>query len=84
MSKHEPIDKNRSGTATEPNAVRVDVPGGTLVYEIQREHNPITGTESIVGQELVDVEHVTDADKLGDALAARGHDRGHAHHPEGR
>jgi len=74
----------QNGIATDPNTVRVDAPGGTLVYEIQRERNPVTGTESIVGQELRTVENVTDADALGDALAARGHGRGHALHPEGR
>jgi len=85
MSKHDPIGKNRSGrTATEPNTVRVDAPGGTLVYEVLREHNPVTGTESVIGHELVDVEDVDDAAALADALAARGHDRAWAHHPEGR
>jgi hypothetical protein len=83
MSKHDSIGKNRSGTAPE-NTVRVDAPGGTLVFEVLRERNSITGTESIIGTELVGVEDVTDADALAEALAARGHDRGHAYHPEGR
>jgi hypothetical protein len=84
MSKHDPIGKNDSGIAAEPNTVRIDAPGGTLVFEILRERNPITGTESVIGKELVGVENVTDADALAEALAARGHDRGHAYHPEGR
>ena len=84
MSKHDSIGKNRSGTAPEPNTVRIDAPGGTLVFEVMRERNSITGTESIIGTELVRVEDVTDADALAEALAARGHDRGHAYHPEGR
>ncbi len=84
MSKHDSIGKNRSGTASEPNTVRVDAPGGTLVFEVLRERNPITGTESVIGTELVRVEDVTDADVLAEALAARGHDRGHVSHLEGR
>jgi len=68
MSKHDSIGKNRSGTAPEPNTVRVDAPGGTLVFEVLRKRNSITGTESIIGTELVRVEDVTDADALAQAV----------------
>jgi len=48
---------------------RVPVAGGTLVYEGRG-----------LGRELVGFEDVTDWDDVADALAARGHARGHVYH----
>jgi len=48
---------------------RVPVAGGTLVYETRG-----------LGKELVGFEDVTDWDDVADALAARGHARGHVYH----
>jgi len=48
---------------------RVPVAGGVLVYEART-----------LGRELVGFEEVTNWDNLADALAARGHARGHVYH----
>jgi len=65
-------DATDKGASTD-NYSRVPVSGGTLVYEPDG-----------LGKRLVGFEDVRNWDALSDALAARGHDRGHAYHPEGR
>ncbi len=70
----EPQDGN--GIADE--TTEVTVPGGTLVYRVEREHSELTGSR-IVGQELVDIE-VEDADRLRPALAELGHETSHVTH----
>jgi len=70
----EPKDGN--GIADE--TTEVTVPGGTLVYRVEREHSALTG-ERIVGQELVDIE-VEDADRLRPVLAELGHESAHVTH----
>jgi len=76
MSSNKLKSKDADGIADE--TTEVTVPGGTLVYRIEREHSALTGSR-IVGQELVDIE-VEDADRLRPALAELGHESAHVTH----
>jgi len=76
MSINEREPKDGNGIADE--TTEVTVPGGTLVYRVERERSVLTG-DRIVGQTLVDIE-VEDADRLRPALAELGHESGHVTH----
>jgi len=76
MSINEREPKDADGIADE--TTEVAVPGGTLVYGVEREHSELTGTR-IVGQTLVDLE-VEDADRLRPVLAELGHETSHVTH----
>jgi len=68
--------KDADGIADE--TTEVTVPGGTLVYRVEREHSELTGSR-IVAQELIDVE-VDDADRLRPVLNQLGHESAHVTH----
>jgi len=72
----EPKDGN--GIADE--TTEVTVPGGTLIYRVERERSELTG-ERIVAQELIDVV-VEDEDdgRLRKLLAKLGHETAHVTH----
>jgi len=76
MSSNKPKSKDGNGIGDE--TTEVTVPGGTLVYRVEREHSELTGSR-IVGQALVDIE-VEDADRLRPALAELGHETSHVTH----
>jgi hypothetical protein len=81
MSQYDRASESRSGRIeSEQQFARQSVPGGVVVWEVLRERNPVTGTESVIGWELDHCEDITDADALGDWLSKHGHDRGHAYH----
>jgi hypothetical protein len=76
MSINEREPKDADGIADE--TTEVAVPGGTLVYRVEREHSELTGSR-IIAQELVDIE-IEDADRLRPVLADRGHETAHVTH----
>jgi hypothetical protein len=76
MSKHASRQQETDGTDVAQSIdtpvgarERVPVAGGTLVYETRQ-----------LGRELIGFEDVEDWDDVADALAARGHARGHVYH----
>jgi len=76
MSINEREPKDGNGIADE--TTEVEVPGGTLIYRVEREHSELTG-DRIAGQTLVDLE-VEDADRLRPVLADLGHETAHVTH----
>jgi len=76
MSINEREPKDADGIADE--TTEVTVPGGTLVYRVERERSELTG-DRIVGQTLVDIA-VEDADRLRPVLNHLGHESAHVTH----
>jgi len=76
MSINEREPKDADGIAGE--TTEVAVPGGTLVYRVEREHSELTGSR-IVGQTLIDIA-VEDGDRMRRALNDRGHESAHVTH----
>jgi len=68
----------QDGNGIADETTEVTVPGGTLVYRVEREHSELTGSR-IVGQALVDIE-VEDADRLRPVLNQLGHESAHVTH----
>jgi len=75
MSINERERQDGNGIADE--TTEVEVPGGTLVYRIERERSELVG-ERIVGQALVDIE-VKD-DRMRKVLNHLGHESAHVTH----
>jgi hypothetical protein len=78
MSSNKPKPKDGNGIADE--TTEVTVPGGTLVYRVEREESELTG-ERIVGQTLVDVEFEDEDDeRMRELLGTLGHETSHVTH----